>query len=302
MEQEVKKPSTGARIGYFFLALVPAALCLILQVVALMVMCIVFAAGKFATGELDATAPDYLTKISALMMEAAPSGVTLYHIIGIFLFGFWFKLCFKKPRPTIKKSFAKVTKESVVLAVLGGLVLCLFANSTIMVEYHLIPNVVNAYMEMAETAGLGGDSLMMLFTTVIMAPIGEEFLCRGVILHYAKKAFGKFWLANILQAVMFGCIHGNWVQGIYAFVIGLILGWLVKKYDSLVPAMLLHFVVNASSSSWATWMMNSLYGEDMPSLPVGLVWLAVTSAAMIAILVYKDKKDREKASALNENI
>lgn len=297
METEVKKPSTGARIGYFFLALVPTVLCLILQVMALVVMCIILAVGKFATGELDATAPDYLTKISALMMDAAPSGVTLYHIIGILFFGLWFKLCFKKPRPTIRKSFAKVTKESVVLAVLFGLVLCLFANSSVMVEYHLIPNVVNAYMEMAETAGLGGDSLMMLFTTVIMAPIGEEFLCRGVTMHFAQKAFGKFWLANILQAVMFGCIHGNWVQGIYAFVIGLVLGWLVRKYDSLVPAMLLHFVVNASSSSWAPWMINSLYGEDMPSLPVGLIWLAVTSAAAIAILVYKEKKDRENLNS-----
>ena len=53
----------------------------------------------------------------------------------------------------------------------------------------------------------------------------------------------------------------------------------------------------ASSSSWAPWMINSLYGEDMPSLPVGLIWLTVTSAAAIAIVVYKEKKDRENLNS-----
>jgi hypothetical protein len=38
-----------------------------------------------------------------------------------------------------------------------------------------------------------------------------------------------FWVANILQAVLFGIYHMNPLQGIYAFFIGLFLGYVCHK-------------------------------------------------------------------------
>lgn len=47
---------------------------------------------------------------------------------------------------------------------------------------------------------------------------------------------------------MFGIMHANWIQGSFAFVIGLGLGWLRRRYNSLYPSMLAHLTVNFLSS------------------------------------------------------
>ena len=75
---------------------------------------------------------------------------------------------------------------------------------------------------MMERSGIGTNG-MVIFATVCLAPIGEELVFRGLTMKYAEKAFGRFWAANLLQAFLFGVIHMNWVQGVYAFFGGLVL-------------------------------------------------------------------------------
>lgn len=41
-------------------------------------------------------------------------------------------------------------------------------------------------------------------------------------------------------------IHLNLVQGIYAFLLGMVLGAVVKRYGTLKASMYLHFVINFS--------------------------------------------------------
>ena len=53
-------------------------------------------------------------------------------------------------------------------------------------------------------------------------------------------------LENIIQAFYFGMIHLNLVQGIYAFLLGIVLGAVVKRYGTLKASMYLHFVINFS--------------------------------------------------------
>ena len=78
-----------------------------------------------------------------------------------------------------------------------------------------------------------------------MAPLAEELLFRGLTLRILEEAF-PFWAANLLQALYFGLIHGNLVQGGYAFGAGMLLGYLVKKKGTLAAGILCHFGVNFS--------------------------------------------------------
>ena len=87
-------------------------------------------------------------------------------------------------------------------------------------------------------------SLAWVFAVVILPPLVEETVFRGLIFHYLKKGGAGFWAANLIQAVLFGIYHGNLVQGIYAFCIGLLLGYLAERYSSLIIPVMVHALFN----------------------------------------------------------
>lgn len=292
LREEEKSPGAGKRIGYCLLAVGLAVLCFVMQVVALMVVIIPLLVINILNGSIDMSNSEaYMAAYMELVQNSSSMGILLYHIVGVLFFGLWYRFSFKKPRPSLKSGIQNMTGKAVLLAVGCGVCMCFFANATLIVETYLAPSIVETYMELAEAAGLGVDVLAII-ATILLAPIGEEFLCRGLIFKYAKKGLGSFWAANILQAFLFGCIHGNWVQGIYAFFIGLVLGYLVEKYHTLLPAMILHFVLNLSSSTWIPYLFNAMFGEDTPSLAVGFVMLAVSAVIVIALL-YWERRGKE---------
>ena len=108
----------------------------------------------------------------------------------------------------------------------------------------------------------------MILHVCVRAPLFEELLFRGIGLGFfcllfflaflkRKDAFseepvraGRFLprygyaAANVLQALLFGIYHGNIYQGGYAFIIGLIFGWICLRARSVVPGIAAHSSVN----------------------------------------------------------
>ena len=103
----------------------------------------------------------------------------------------------------------------------------------------------NEIMDMGNYGKIG--TIIMMFYAIIGAPIHEELIFRGVTLHYAKKAM-PFFLANFLQALLFGVMHMNLVQGSYAFFAGLLLGFVYYKTNSLRVCILFHLFFNLLGS------------------------------------------------------
>ena len=77
--------------------------------------------------------------------------------------------------------------------------------------------------------------------TVIIAPISEEVLFREWIYNFLKKRT-KFY--NIIQAFLFALFHFILVQSIYAFILGIFLGNVKRKTDSLEVVIFCHFFFN----------------------------------------------------------
>ena len=107
------------------------------------------------------------------------------------------------------------------------------------------PRIFHNYSEVMEQL-MSGSATMVALLSIIIAPIAEELIFRGVILHSASKA-GSFLAANLLQGVLFGIYHWNLVQGIYAAALGFLLGYVCKKYQSILGSILLHMIINASA-------------------------------------------------------
>lgn len=85
--------------------------------------------------------------------------------------------------------------------------------------------------------------LLTLLVVALLAPIFEEIIFRGVVLGGLSRYISFGW-ANILQALLFAAIHDDLPRFPYYFTLGLLAGALVKRTQSLGPAIALHVLNN----------------------------------------------------------
>lgn len=163
----------------------------------------------------------------------------------------------------------------------------------------MLPETVAAYEEMVESAGLTDYSLTWVFAVVILPPLVEETVFRGLILHYLKKGGARFWAANLIQAVLFGIYHGNLVQGIYAFCIGVLLGYLAERYSSLIIPVLVHALFNFFGTLGVE--LESMILPEMAQ--VMLIYGCVPLTAILLVLIHYgagEKRNGENTEERNE--
>ncbi len=86
------------------------------------------------------------------------------------------------------------------------------------------------------------EAVVVLIFVSFAAPVAEEFIYRHLLLR-SLRPLGDT-PAIIVSALIFGLAHGNFDQFLYAFLIGIILGLLAVRYDSIIPSMVLHFLNN----------------------------------------------------------
>lgn len=93
-----------------------------------------------------------------------------------------------------------------------------------------------------------GDYIWMLLEVSIIGPMVEELLFRGLVFHFVERDTGKEGAAIFISALLFGIWHGIFVQGVYTFLIGLVLGYLYAKTRKLIWPFLVHLVNNFSGT------------------------------------------------------
>lgn len=86
---------------------------------------------------------------------------------------------------------------------------------------------------------------IMIIALVVIGPFAEEYMCRGVILNVFKR-FGSIF-AIVGSALVWALLHGNIVQGIPVFAIGIFYGILALKTESVWPSFILHAINNLIS-------------------------------------------------------
>lgn len=85
---------------------------------------------------------------------------------------------------------------------------------------------------------------VLIFSTVIGAPILEEVVFRG-FLQTALTKYMRPWIAVILSALIFAAVHFDLDVFPLLFVMGLLLGWLYAYTRSIWPSVALHFLNNS---------------------------------------------------------
>lgn len=105
------------------------------------------------------------------------------------------------------------------------------------------------------------EYFMLLFIIAGSAGICEEILFRGFILRAYEKL--GMWPNIIITALLFSILHLN-IQNIVApFFLGILLGFVVYKTNSIFAGIIGHFVNNAISVTWGYVIMNLPFYENM---------------------------------------
>ena len=88
----------------------------------------------------------------------------------------------------------------------------------------------------------------------------------------------------------------NWVQGVYASCLGVVLAFVYERTRSILGAVLFHMFFNCSS------YLLELLGDVLPDGVLGLVYLIAMAVSVVAFIPVPKKKlqKREETSMIQE--
>lgn len=126
-----------------------------------------------------------------------------------------------------------------------------------------LPYLFPGYEETNEVL-FGSGMILQILGAGCLGCIVEELSLRGITYLRMKRYWGKR-KALFFSALVFGIYHGNVVQAVYAFILGLFFAWVYERYDSLWAPILAHmsanlFVILLSSAEAVTNFMSTLVG------------------------------------------
>lgn len=94
---------------------------------------------------------------------------------------------------------------------------------------------------------IGQSGMVVRYLSVaFVGPVAEEVLFRGLVLNKLNQNMNS-WVAIIISSLIFGAMHGTVIGFIYATAVGIIMGWLYIKFDSILPCALFHIAFNTTS-------------------------------------------------------
>ena len=292
MENTKSKDGFWKRAGWTGMTVLPVAASLAIQILILVAFMIVISiAVGIVSGAKGIQSVDQIEqKLTEVLTDSQSLILLAYHVAALGIFGLWYYFGAGRPKP--QNPGRVFSARKVLVTVLMGGFMCISGTAYLLSAEYIVPDMIREYEEMVEISGLGVDPVA-IFTSIFIAPIGEEFLCRGITFHYADKVVrnmanrkAAFWIANVLQALMFAIMHANLVQGSYTFFMGLGLGWLRKRYDSLYPSMLAHFTINFSS----TFLAGFLFYVIPETFAVYLAVMLIGAGIVVALATFEGRR------------
>lgn len=130
---------------------------------------------------------------------------------------------------------------------------------------------------------------LSVLSTALVPAFAEEFAFRGIVLNRLRK-YGDS-LAIFGSALLFGAMHGNTTQVVFAFLLGLIFAYVDVKTNSIIPSVIIHFVNNFYAVLSNSIVVNNTVTEQQKNL---FAYLMVFGFVFIGLLaaIYLAKSDK----------
>lgn len=137
--------------------------------------------------------------------------------------------------------FNRISVGNAVLCVILGIGLN-FALSMLIGIIPFPQKWIDSYSNSAGTVTYGGV-VAVFIASVLVAPLAEELVFRGLVFTRLRRALPQF-AAMLITSAAFGAVHGTIIWFIYTFVLAMVMNFMYIRFNSLAASVLIHFGFN----------------------------------------------------------
>ena len=123
-------------------------------------------------------------------------------------------------------------------------------NLIYMTAMNLIPWpkwIIESHMDAYGDIGADGSSLILtMVVTAVMTGIIEEIVFRGLVIPRLRRAFSPV-ATLIISGAFFGAAHPTLFAFCYSFILGIFLGAVYLRFNSVLPCIVLHTFFNLAA-------------------------------------------------------
>ncbi|MCB2297675.1 CPBP family intramembrane glutamic endopeptidase [Clostridium tagluense] len=161
-----------------------------------------------------------------------------------------------------------------------------FDNSlTLWVSRISMPDFINGAFE-----ELTVSPIILILSSAVVAPIYEEIIFRGILLKGMAKKINPI-IALVVSALFFAVVHLNVPQGINAFLLGLVIGFIYLTTGSIYLSIFAHFINNLLALSVSSRF--ALIGGEHALGIHGMLFILGVVLLVIACIGYQQNKIRK---------
>ena len=134
------------------------------------------------------------------------------------------------------------------------------------------------------------EIILSVIAIAVVPAFAEEFVFRGIVMGSLKK-YGRAF-AVVVSSIMFGAMHSNTTQIVFAFLLGLAFGFVDIVTDSILPSVIIHFINNF----YATMMKLLTKNNILDQYTTYTIYFAITAlfcVGGILAFIYLIKTDKE---------
>lgn len=246
---------------------------------------------------------DQMMELYGMIMEKYVSFATMTEAVGalITIPVMWY--FFHKDRVKERQMGIVPNKKAPIWKYAAGLLmaaaLSLGLNNLIIIgNLSAVSESYEATMDALYSAPL----LLQIISLAVLVPVSEELVFRGLLFKRLRER-GTYMQAALYSAVVFGVMHGNLVQMLYGFILGMMLSYLCEKYGSVKAPIAAHIVMNllsvlATEFGLADWMIES----NMRIGVITIICAFVASTMFVLVQRIEERPDVSGTSEENEGV
>jgi uncharacterized protein len=170
-----------------------------------------------------------------------------------------------------------------------------FDNSlTLWVNKISMPDFINAAFQKTPI-----PPIMLIISAVVVAPIYEEIIFRGILLKGMAKRINPI-IALVISSLLFAVVHLNIPQFINALLLGLVIGFIYLTTQSIYLSIFAHFINNLLALTISSRF--ALIGGKHAIEIHGMLFILGITLIVIACMGYKLNKIRNVSEIYNHFI
>ena len=177
------------------------------------------------------------------------------------------------------RAHAPVRPVIFILTVCSAMALCVLANFVANIWMNFFAQLGFTPPEMPEYQENTWLSLgLNLLIFAVLPALLEEMVFRGYVLQ-SLRSYGDP-IAVVMSALLFGLMHGNLLQLPFAFLLGLVFGYVVVQTGNIWIAVTVHFLNNAMS----VLLQQAAFYLPMAEQQNQLAWAVFLAICVIGLL------------------